>query len=314
MPRLGLACLRPLNAPEVLAAWIGAQPRGECPAETAAKALSQALPYEEALSQAKRLAWLSETAGLLVANRENAPKILSAFTGRDALRALAVMAIGGSAASAKRGRDLRALALKQLYALDELSAWPSAQQARCALLSRIVAAFGGAFGEAARRPLKAFKFDEMSRRLYLAFAGMQRGTLLQADANLLSAGLGGPADTVQALTASIIRAAISARASAIAELDLEGFAQSVKKLARPLETKPYAGRVAIAQVYDAGLAQGISLGSLDEFKDRVAEAAREGLLDLERYDITGPFDTGLKERSRLRLGRDERHFIVNQWI
>ena len=46
----------------------------------------------------------------------------------------------------------------------------------------------------------------------------------------------------------------------------------------------------------------------------MAEAAREGLLDLERYDITGPFDAGLKERSRLRLGRDERHFIVNQWI
>ena len=63
-----------------------------------------------------------------------------------------------------------------------------------------------------------------------------------------------------------------------------------------------------------GSPRGSVLGSLDEFKDHLAEAAREGLLDLERYDITGPFDAGLKERSRLRLGRDERHFIVNQWI
>jgi hypothetical protein len=146
---------------------------------------------------------------------------------------------------------------------------------------------------------------------------------LQADASLLSKGLGGPADTVQALTATIIRAAISTRALApapalapivVQTFDLESFAGSVRKLASSLETKPYAGRVAIAQVYDAGLAQGLALGSLDEFKNHLAEAAREGLLDLERYDITGPFDPGLKERSRLQLGRDERHFIVNQWI
>ena len=228
------------------------------------------------------------------------------------------MALRGPAGGAKRGRDLRALALRQLFGLDELAPWPTGQQARCAILSRIVASYGGAFGDAAKRPLKAFKFDEMSRRMYLAFAGVHRGTVLQADASLLSKGLGGPADTVQALTATIIRAAIQARIPAPAPIvqafDLESFAGSVRKLAGRLETKPYAGKVAIAQVYDAGLAQGLILGSLDEFKDHLAEAAREGLLDLERYDITGPFDAGLKERSRLRLGRDERHFIVNQWI
>jgi hypothetical protein len=58
----------------------------------------------------------------------------------------------------------------------------------------------------------------------------------------------------------------------------------------------------------------LDLGTLEDFKFHVAEAAREGLIDLERYDIVGPFDASLKERSRLRFGRDERHFIVNQWI
>ena len=142
LPRTGLACLRPLNAPEVLAAWVAAQPRGECAAESAAKALADAVPYEEALVQATRLGLVQETGGMLMAKRENAAKsspILPAFTGRDALRALAVHALSGPAGGAKRGRDLRGLSLRQLFALEELAPWPTAQQARCALLSRIVA-------------------------------------------------------------------------------------------------------------------------------------------------------------------------------
>jgi len=322
LPEPSLACVQPLTAPEAVAAWVAGQPAKRCAEEAAAKALAGALPFAETLAEAIKQGLIQAEAGILIAKPESAAKSGYAISGsaaQDALRALAVRALSGPAASgAKRRRDLPALALRQLFGLDELAAWPSAQQARCALLSRIVASFGGAFGEAARRPLKAFKFDEMSRRIYLAFAGVQRGTVLQADASLLSKALGGPAETVQALTATIIRAAIAARAPGSAEIaqtfDLESFAKAVRRLASRLETKPYAGRVAIAQVYDAGLAQGLALGSLDDFKANLAEAAREGLLDLERYDITGPFDAGLKERSRLKLGRDERHFIVNQWI
>jgi hypothetical protein len=321
LPEPSRGCLRPLSAPEVLAAWVAAQPKSRCAVESAAKALAGALSYAQALEEALRLGFVWEDCGLLIARPGAAGKSsppLPQSAAQDALRALAVRALNGPAVSgAKRGRDLPALALRQLFRLDELAPWPTAQQARCALLSRIVASFGGAFGEAARRPMKAFKFDEMSRRIYLSFAGIERGTVVQADAALLSKGLGGPADAVQALTATIIRAAIAAREAAGAEtaqVNLESFAKSVRKVASRLETKPYTGRVAIAQVYDAGLAQGLALGSLEEFKAHVAEAAREGLLDLERYDITGPFDASLKERSRLKLGRDERHFIVNQWI
>jgi hypothetical protein len=322
LPEPSRGCLQPLSAPEVLAAWVAAQPKNRCAAETAARILAGALSYPEALEEALKLRLVWEDCGLLIARPETAAKggsSLPPSAAQDALRALAIRALNGPAASgAKRRRDLPALALRQLFQLDELARWPTAQQARCALLSRIVASFGGAFGEAARRPVKAFKFDEMSRCIYLSFAGVERGTVVQADAALLSKGLGGPADSVQALTATIIRAAIAAKAPARVEIapgfSLEGFAKSVRKVASRLETKPYTGRVAIAQVYDAGLAQGLALGSLEEFKANLAVAAREGLLDLERYDITGPFDASLKERSRLKLGRDERHFIVNQWI
>ncbi len=196
--------------------------------------------------------------------------LLIAFSGRDALRALAVTALGGPAGGARRGRDLRALALRQLYGLDGLPPWPTAQQARCALLSGIVASYGGAFG-VPRTAAQGLQVRHNGDACISTFAGVQRGTVLQADASLLSKGLGGPAGTVQALTATIIRAAISARAPAPAPIvvrtfDLESFAGSIRKLASRMETKPYAGRVAIAQVYDAGLAQGLALGSLDEFK------------------------------------------------
>ncbi len=322
-PQPDLGCLKPLTAPDVLAAWLAAQSRSSCKPEAAAKALNGIVPFDETLAASIKLGLVQEGAGLLIAGLQgsggNAGFIVAKTAVQDPLRALAVRALNGPVDRAsKRGRDLPALALRQLFALGEIAPWPAAQQARCALLSRVVASFGGAFAGHARQPLKTFKFDEMSRRIYLAFAGVQRGGVLQADAALLAQALGGPAHTVQALTATIIRAAIAAQArdgAAIAPaVTLENFATAVRTVASRLETKPYAGRVAIAQVYDAGLAEGLSLGSLDEFKARLAEAAREGLLDLERYDITGPLDAGLKERSRLRLGRDERHFIVNQWI
>jgi hypothetical protein len=319
LPKLSLDCLKPLDAPDVLAAFVAGQAKGRCPIAAAEKMLEGVIPFAETAAEALTRGLVRQDTDLLIAKPRGAAQPVSGTPAQDALRAIAVRALGGPAtAGGKQRRDLAALALRRLYGLEDIAPWPNAQQARCALLSRIVASFGGAFEGCARQPLKAFKFDEMSRRIYLAFAGVQRGTVLQADAALLSKGLGGPADTVQALTATIIRAAIRARTPDSAEIavtfDLESFAGAVRKLASRMETKPYAGRVAIAQVYDAGLAEGIKLGSLDEFKANLAEAAREGLLDLERYDITGPLDAGLKERSRLRLGRDERHFIVNQWI
>ncbi len=322
LPQANLACLQHMAAEEVLASWVAAHPHGTCARETAGKLLANILPWPDILAPAANLDLIQEQDGFLIARaRMNGvgpghPK--SGTPAQNALRMLAARALNAPPASGKNKRDLPALALRQLYGLDELAPWPAAQQARCALLKRIVASMGGAFAESASAPLKAFKFDEMSRRIYLAFAGLQRGTVLQADAILLSKALGGPADTVQALTVTIIRAAISARQATGAEIaeasNIESFARAIKKLASRLETKPYAGKVAIAQVYDAGLAQGLNLGTLDSFKEKLAEAAREALIDLERYDITGPLDPSLKERSRLRLGRDERHFIVNQWI
>jgi hypothetical protein len=53
------------------------------------------------------------------------------------------------------------------------------------------------------------------------------------------------------------------------------------------------------------------LGTLEEFKGRLAEAAREGLLELERCDVAGALPKESLSASALRLGRDARHLIVS---
>jgi len=309
LPKATAGCLQPLAAAEIAAAFVAAH-RDGCSRADAASALSELFAGEPVLEEALSLGLVQERDGLFHAPGRTA-------NWADARREFAFRALGFPT-SDNTHRDLAGAALRLLYGLDNLPPSPSRAQARCELLRRIVASFGEALVAGVGQPGKAFSFDPMSRSIYLAFAGLKSGTVLQADAALLSSAFGGPASTIAELSTTILRAALHANVTGSAKseevFDLDGFAESVRKLAGKLETKPYAGRVAIAQVYDAGLAQGLELGTLDDFKSHVAEAAREGLLDLERYDIAGPFDASLKERSRLRFGRDERHFIVNQWI
>ncbi len=313
LPHADPGCLQPVPLAELAAAY-AAWRRDGCSRADAAAALSDlCVSAEPALEQALSEGLVVERDGLLHAAAVGKSGHRSAAWG-DAKRDFAFLALGyppPSSKGARAQRDLAAAALRRLFGLDNLPASPSRAEARCELLRRIAASFGEPFAARAAHPAGSFSFDPMSRSIYLAFAGLEAGTVLQADAALLSTALGGPAATVAELSVTILRAALRKKEEAF---DLDGFTQSITKLARRLETKPYAGCVAIAQVYDAGLAEGLELGTLDEFKVHLAEAAREGLLDLERYDIAGPFDACLKERSRLRMGRDERHFIVNQSV
>ncbi len=320
LPRANPACLQAIASAELAAAYVAAHREG-CTRADAESALAALSCPVAALDECAKSAQIEERDGLLHATANASGAGRRAVSWVDVRRDFAFRALGITTAPAKRPgikRDLAAAALRQLYGLDNLSPLPSRAEARCELLRRIVACFGEPFPVPVPRPAGTFSFDSMSRSLYLAFAGLGAGTVLQAEAALLSSALGGPAAPIADLSTTIIRAALQTQAQKAETkeeaFDLDGFAESVRKLAMRLETKPYAGRVAIAQVYDAGLAQGLNLGTLDEFKSHLAEAAREGLLDLERYDIAGPFDASLKERSRLRFGRDERHFIVNQWI
>jgi hypothetical protein len=235
--------------------------------------------------------------------------------------ALALKALGAvwtsPSAKSRAKPDLVAATLRAIYALDRLPALPRRPAVRHALVCRLYEQGGGLFAMAAARVEKPFPFDALTRRVYLSFAGLEKGTVVNADEMLVKRAF--HIEMMHELAAAIVREASKPVPAAAlppeddAEPPLEDFALSVRGLARTMETRPYTGRVAIAQVYDAAVAKGLSLGSLDEFKERLAEAAREGLLDLERYDIAGPFEPTLKERSRLKLGRDERHFIVNQW-
>lgn len=81
------------------------------------------------------------------------------------------------------------------------------------------------------------------------------------------------------------------------------FASTVNSLLGGSEKMP------ISQVYDEGVAKGFgqTFGSLDDFKRKLADAAKEGSIDLERHDIAG----GIDKRSETPFGRDVRHYVVN---
>jgi hypothetical protein len=225
-----------------------------------------------------------------------------------------------------RKDNLECVTLARLYGMTEFGEMPARSQVRFALLRAVIIArlpeCEPAFTETMMHNTSR---DVMGRTLLLGAAGLQRGTIRDAEAVLLRRALGLRAEATGGVAEAVIRAAIgkgAPRAAAapakkdirVEKADLADFAAAVRNLAKTLRTEPFAGRVAIAQVYDAGTGRGLNFGSLDAFKGHIADACRAGLLDLERYDIAGPMDSALRDRSRTIFGRDERHFIVNEWI
>ncbi len=246
-------------------------------------------------------------------------------------RPLAALAVGIDPRPAQaqlflaRRENLEGAALARLYSLAGLGTMPTRPQVRFALLRAIIASrlpeCEPAFTEITMHNTSR---DAVGRAMLLGAAGLKRGTLRDAETALLRKALGLRAEASGGVAEALIRSGLAKaapRAPSLPKRDirpekpgLAAFAETVRDLAKTLRTAPFAGRVAIAQVYDAGITRGLNFGELDEFKARIAEAGRAGLLDLERYDIAGPMDSALRDRSRIAFGRDERHFIVNEWI
>jgi hypothetical protein len=92
-----------------------------------------------------------------------------------------------------------------------------------------------------------------------------------------------------------------------------GFADRVKAVARALDTPPFQGRVAIAQIYDAYGRQHPDAGSLASFKERLVTAARARKLELSRLDLPEYMERDLRERSQTVWDSNEVHFVVTEW-
>lgn len=246
----------------------------------------------------------------------------------EALKVLAMLTLGvkptdkKKTAALSRAGAMESAAIARLYGFG-LGDTPSRSAVRFALAQRLLI---GQFPDYASHLAKASARDVRPNTLITALImghiGGSHTSLTEAETHMLSNALSAKIRTKTDLATALIRAASAPQLRpqrdnarmAPKQPSVEDFANAVRRIAKAMETKPYAGRVAIAQVYDAGVAQGLAFGALDEFKKRVADACRAGHLDLERYDIAGPLDASLRERSRTPFGRDERHFIVNQWI
>jgi len=144
---------------------------------------------------------------------------------------------------------------------------------------------------------------------------------LAVAATLLDSGLGSQtvAERLGVSRATLFRALKAAKqakarpAPAAVLSDVE-FVGIVARLVKGRSTHPFSNRVAVVEAYNIGAAKGLPFGTLDEFKARLAEGAREGLIDLERCDVAGALPKALLDLSRLRLGRDVRHLIVAEGV
>ena len=87
------------------------------------------------------------------------------------------------------------------------------------------------------------------------------------------------------------------------------FSQRVKAVAVGLKTPPFTGQVAIAQVYDAYGRSHADAGSLESFKRRLVEEAKQHRLDLTRLDMPERISKELRERSTTTWSNDEVHFV-----
>jgi hypothetical protein len=284
---------------------------------------------------------IAENAGVLSATakgRARAEQHLGPLAGRSwsdmTSRLLPGLALGldmrvqKARAYLARKENLESAALARLFDVKGVGRMPSRAGLRFALLRAFLLARMPECEPAITEiTMQNTSRDAISRAIMLGAAGLKRGTLRDAETALLRRALAMDGDAKGIVADSLVRASLAKGAAQMPKTaplptvalrgdtdDLADFAATVRDLARTLRTAPFSGRVAIAQVYDSGIMRGLEFGSLEDFKERVAAAGRAGLLDLERYDIAGPMDSVLRDRSRTAFGRDERHFIVNEWI
>jgi hypothetical protein len=353
LPRYSFDRLAPIAPGLIVVAFLGSADQGAMARDALDEALRPLLPssgaFDGALAALTADGSVTVARGgrcrMTAEGKGRAQEKLGPVLGRSwddiIARRLAPLALGMDPQDAATRRylsrrdNLDSAALACLYGLKTSRRLPGRAEVRFLFLRALVSArlpeCEAAFTEITMQNTLR---DPVSRALMLGAAGLGRGTLRDAEGALLRRALDVESDSPSAIPEALVRhaggrsAARQPQRDALPKLtlaqpkepaaaehkDLADFAATVRDLARTQTTHPFAGRVAIAQVYDAGAQRGLDFGTLDNFKQRIAEAGRAGLLDLERYDIAGPMDAILRDRSRTAFGRDVRHFIVNEWI
>lgn len=336
-PKADLSRLTALEPGLVAAVYLAAAPNHETDEASLAGSLVSVLGGEEhassAIASAVSQSWLSRQDARITLTEDGHAALAAKFGAARlpdneaaAEKLLAAMSLGFSPDDKATMRylgkreNLETAALAKLFISEGLPEKPSRSAFRFAFMKIILTQ---RFAEYAPQLTAAtprnYRTNSLINALVQGVAGKSGASIEEAEREMLHNALGMKRGSKLGLAGALIRTAAAPKLPKdvrIAQPKPSGiteFSAQVKRIAKTMVTEPYKGRVAIAQVYDAGLAQGLDFGSLDEFKARIVEACRSGLLDLERYDIAGPLDPSLRERSRTPFGRDERHFIVNQW-
>jgi hypothetical protein len=149
------------------------------------------------------------------------------------------------------------------------------------------------------------KSNIVDRTILAGLAGIHAKTINEAVAGLAAKVINAKETDIDSLRRRLIQLALEDRP--------DNFAERVKVIARTLNTPPFQGRVAIAQVYDAYGRAYPDAGSLESFKHRLIAAANARELDLSRLDLPEHMSHELRSRSKTSWRSDEVHFIVTDW-
>jgi hypothetical protein len=160
------------------------------------------------------------------------------------------------------------------------------------------------------------KSNPVDCSILAGLAGVPAKRIDKVLAALAARAVGAPKAEVDVLRKRLVQLALSrvapATGVAVEPRGLDDFGERVKTVARTLNTPPFQGRVAIAQIYDEYGRHHPDAGSLANFKERLITAARARKLDLSRLDLPEHMDRDLRERSHTPWDSGAVHFVVTR--
>ncbi len=166
------------------------------------------------------------------------------------------------------------------------------------------------------------KATALERVLLGGFVGIRARNITEAWAALAAAAAGLEDKSIEALRKGLVHSALTRggaqgpdeHEAAPEDGALTRFAERVLEVARQVaeDDHRFAGRVAIAAVYDIYGRSHPDAGRIAEFKTRLVEAARRRELSLERLDLPELLTEDERARSAAPWDDDHRHLIVTE--
>ncbi|MEN0065218.1 MAG: hypothetical protein AAGA48_23945, partial [Myxococcota bacterium] len=155
-----------------------------------------------------------------------------------------------------------------------------------------------------------------------SLADTRRQNIDHVMSDLAAKAIGSPSSTIKALRQRLLELGVAPSTEVINgavmgsggnQVDLP-FSARVLALVRSMETPPFVGRVAIAQVFDAYGAKYQDGTTLEDFKQSLVKAAKSRELQLDSLELPEMMDPALRDRSMTKWNRENVHLVSSESI